>query len=766
MVEFRQHLVVCRNTPTPHHSHHVTHTCHTHTKQGTFDQVCLGLDRKIGSLEQFTKFIKTRSQITAEYAKGLEKLSTKGAPSVFFEENGISTIMNGLIAAEAKEAKFHAELAETLHERIYKELVFTRDTMDKLRRTIENDGQAARKQYHDALLTMKRAKETYMKLSRDLEMNEWFQKDEAATATPQQQQKREKKVQKLRQDLQEATVQYRQSVEDATKVQTEFYQKRLPSSLDSLQRVFRQRAAKIHDSIRDYCIQSTSTLSQCLPVVSELQRVVEAFDMQNELEEYVTKTETFFRLPEDPKFEPFVRTPEGQVPPSVTAQQKSLYNKFHNAWRGADRKSGSGASAGGGGSSSDGGDGTGDMVKFAPTNELLGMSVQQLMDLQKTTHPQLPVPYVLVFLADCIIRLDGQHSDGIFRLSGSLPSMDRIKARLNVGDYVVPTDVHDASGVFKFILRSLPQPLVPTELYEAAIDEPETSHAVFAQIPEPNRTIAGFVVRFIHDYFLAPEIVDVTLMTPDNLATVLFPCLIRNPSSDLMEIMRHVEQEKTWMRKSFTSLDVSAFPTLDQCRELAGLTHGPDAAPTAPPAAAAAAAAATPADSASPTADEQTSTLMQAADPTPSEACDSPALPDGTDDAAAAPVHDASPTPTPPLPHPTNPPPKPPTALPAKPQTAAPAAPPSSLPLGLAAGGAPAGGAPALVLDFSSLCFDSDSSLPAAGTGPGPQGPVPSVSTTLPATFNFAPGPSPPPSLPAGFAVGGTPGEPQPQPQP
>lgn len=728
-------------------------TCTHNTKQGTFDQVCLGLDRKIGSLEQFTKFIKTRSQITADYAKGLEKLSTKGAPSVFFEENGISTIMNGLIAAEAKEAKFHAELAETLHERIYKELVFTRDTMDKLRRTIENDGQAARKQYHDALLAMKRAKETYMKLSRDLEMNEWFQKDEAGTATPQQQQKREKKVQKLRQDLQEATAQYRQSVEDATKVQTEFYQKRLPSSLDSLQRVFRQRAAKIHDSIRDYCIQSTSTLSQCLPVVSELQRAVEAFDMQNELEEYVTKTETFFRLPEDPKFEPFVRTPEGQVPPSVTAQQKSLYNKFHNAWRGSDRKSGasSGSSGSSGGSSSGDGENAGDMVKYAPTNELLGMSVQQLMDLQKTTHPQLPVPYVLVFLADCIVRLDGPHSDGIFRLSGSLPSMDRIKARLNVGDYVVPTDVHDASGLFKFILRSLPQPLVPTELYEAAIDEPETSHAVFAQIPEPNRTIAGFVVRFIHDYFLAPEIVDVTLMTPDNLATVLFPCLIRNPSSDLMEIMRHVEQEKTWMRKCFTSLDVSSFPTLDQCRELAGLNHAPDATPASGPAVP----ATTPTDSSntltSPTADEQTSTLMQATDGAPSETSDmsgaldeegaeAEAVETGAMAAGAVPQR---------MPHPTTPPPRPPTALPAKPQTAAPAAPPSSLPVGFAAvpAGAAPGGAPALVLDFSSLCFDSDSSLTAAGAAP-------------PATLHFTSTP-PPPSLPANFTAGGTPGEPQ-----
>lgn len=239
--------------------------------------------------------------------------------------------------------------------------------------------------------------------------------------------------------------------------------------------------------------------------------------------------------------------------------------------------------------------------------------------------------------------------------------MDRIKARLNVGDYVVPRDVHDASGVFKFILRSLPQPLVPTELYEAAIDEPETSHAVFAQIPEPNRTIAGFVVRFIHDYFLAPEIVDVTLMTPDNLATVLFPCLIRNPSSDLMEIMRHVEQEKTWMRKCFTSLDVSSFPTLDQCRELAGLTHGPAAAAPAP--------SPTAADSSAPaTPDEQTSTLMQAADPpTPSEAEPEAEEAVGADNASAAAAPAVPPqavSPLPSLPHPTNPPPMPPMALP------------------------------------------------------------------------------------------------------
>jgi len=468
------------------------------------------------------------------------------------------------------------------------------------------------------------------------------------------------------------------SVEEANRIQNEFFQKRLPSNLDSLQRVFRQRASKIHDSVRDYCMQNHNALSQCLPLIEELQKTVEAFNLQGELEDYVSKAESFFAIPEERKFEKFERTPEGQVPPSVVAQQKTLYNKLHSALRQSDKKAAASAEAE-----------AKEEETTSSTSGILGKNVTQLMELQKEQYPRLKVPYVLVFLADSIIRQDGQHSDGIFRLSGSLPTMDKIKERLNVGDYVDPPDVHDASGLFKFILRSLPQPLVPTELYEAAINEPQTSHAVFSQIPEPNRTVAGFVVRFIHDYFLAPEIIEVTLMTPDNLATVLFPCLIRNPSSDLMEIMRHVEVEKAWMRKSFTSLDVSCFPSLDECREQAGLTG--KAAPAAAPAA-------------------------------------SPAAPAATEAPAKAPQEQ------PELAKPTNPPPKPTTeapkpagSLPDKPTTNAPQAPPSALPTGAmnltaAPGAAPLGGAAApgsgLMLDFSSLNFSGSSmNLSSGGAG-------------------------------------------------
>jgi len=213
----------------------------------------------------------------------------------------------------------------------------------------------------------------------------------------------------------------------------------------------------------------------------------------------------------------------------------------------------------------------------------------------------------------------------------------------------------------------------------------------------------------------------VTLMTPDNLSTVLFPCLIRNPSSDLMEIMRHVEAEKTWMRKCFTSLDVSSFPTLDQCRAQAGL-NGKQA-----PAAGNAAG------------DSTTAATTAAPDET---ACDD--------------------------------------ALPEKPHTAAPAAPPTSLPAAAVSlpGVSSSTGAPALTLDFSSLDFSNAGMNLDPGSGTDVSailngGDTATMDFSSVASFNFSDTSSssgmtaPPPMLPASYSLSvNPPGDAQPSTSP
>lgn len=105
-------------------------------KQGTFDQACLGLSRKLFSLEQFSKFVKTRTQITTEYAHALEKLSQKSLSYLYFEESGVCKAWNKLVRMEAEIARIHTNLAECLQNQVFEQLVHLKDASEKIRKNV------------------------------------------------------------------------------------------------------------------------------------------------------------------------------------------------------------------------------------------------------------------------------------------------------------------------------------------------------------------------------------------------------------------------------------------------------------------------------------------------------------------------------------------------------------------------------------------------------------------------------------------------------
>jgi len=70
-------------------------------------------------------------------------------------------------------------------------------------------------------------------------------------------------------------------------------------------------------------------------------------------------------------------------------------------------------------------------------------------------------------------------------------------------------------------------------------------------------------------------------MNTDNIATVFFPCFMKNPSNDLQEIMKHMDQEKMWVKKLLTGLDVSPYPTLTECIAASAPAQMPGAPPPA-----------------------------------------------------------------------------------------------------------------------------------------------------------------------------------------
>lgn len=97
---------------------------------------------------------------------------------------------------------------------------------------------------------------------------------------------------------------------------------------------------------------------------------------------------------------------------------------------------------------------------------------------------------------------------------------------------------------------------------------------VFNQNTEPAKTVAGFLVRFIQDYFLKPEVESVTKMDANCLATTLLPCFLPAQTQDFFELSKVAEHEKQWMYTVLTALDTSAYPSLDECTKIMNTVKG------------------------------------------------------------------------------------------------------------------------------------------------------------------------------------------------
>lgn len=97
---------------------------------------------------------------------------------------------------------------------------------------------------------------------------------------------------------------------------------------------------------------------------------------------------------------------------------------------------------------------------------------------------------------------------------------------------------------------------------------------MFNQNAEPAKTVAGFLVRFIQDYFLKPEVVSVTKMDASCLAPTLLPCFLPSQTQDFFELSKVAEYEKHWMYTILTSLDTSEYPSLEECTDIMNTIKG------------------------------------------------------------------------------------------------------------------------------------------------------------------------------------------------
>lgn len=342
-----------------------------------------------------------------------------------------------------------------------------------MKKKLTNDGQQLTKQYTDTISATNKARDSYYRVSQDLELQDYAYKELMSTSSStadvnkEALAKIERKIARLKEEESAAEGAYREQVGVLSSLQDAYYKDSMPRIMDDFQRAYATRLNVMRDALKAYASETEATHKMVLPAMDDFLVKVSQLDPQAEIEEFVTKTQTFFTVPAPPAFEPYVRAPEGVPPPGyVPSSEKSLWSRLHK--KSDSRRNNIYISAPHHPQDQGQGQGQGQQAaqrsSGAKATGLFGVSLEQLLERQKATMPELRVPAVVAFLADTIIQLDGQNTENVFRVSGSLSSIEKEKAKINAGEFVIPTDITDSTTIFKMFFRSLPEPLIPLSL--------------------------------------------------------------------------------------------------------------------------------------------------------------------------------------------------------------------------------------------------------------------------------------------------------------
>ncbi|NXK38824.1 MYO9B protein, partial [Piprites chloris] len=174
-----------------------------------------------------------------------------------------------------------------------------------------------------------------------------------------------------------------------------------------------------------------------------------------------------------------------------------------------------------------------------------GVSVSSL------TSERNSVPVVMEKLLE-YVEMHGLYTEGIYRKSGSANRMKELKQLLQADPNSVKLEnypIHTITGILKQWLRELPDPLMPSAQYNdflRAVELPEKQeqlcaiYSVLEQLPQANHNT---LERLIFHLVKVALIEDVNRMSPNALAIVFAPCLLRCPdTSDPLTSMKDVSK--------------------------------------------------------------------------------------------------------------------------------------------------------------------------------------------------------------------------------
>ncbi|KAM3619266.1 uncharacterized protein V6R79_005358 [Siganus canaliculatus] len=165
-----------------------------------------------------------------------------------------------------------------------------------------------------------------------------------------------------------------------------------------------------------------------------------------------------------------------------------------------------------------------------------------------------PVPMVLEMMLEHV-EMQGLYTEGIYRKSGSANRMKELHQRLETDPHQVCLEdypIHTVTGLVKQWLRELPDPLMTFIHYSDflhAVELPEKQeqlHAIYKVLEELPTANFNTLERLIFHLVRVCKVEPHNRMSPNSLAIVFAPCVLRCPdSADPLLSMKDVAKTTT-----------------------------------------------------------------------------------------------------------------------------------------------------------------------------------------------------------------------------
>ena len=203
---------------------------------------------------------------------------------------------------------------------------------------------------------------------------------------------------------------------------------------------------------------------------------------------------------------------------------------------------------------------------------LFGETLTESMTMQSQRFPDKCLPWILTTLGDKVIRLNGDKTEGIFRVPADFDDVNRAKLYLDSWDPDKVTDCHTAACLLKQWFRELYEPLIPDSLYQEAIElgdrlenlttnyenrQPvDLLNEFINKLSELNYIVLLYLINYLQR-FSRPETVAITKMDASNLATIFAPNCLRCTSTDPIVMIQNTSKEMAFLKNLIKYLDTS-----------------------------------------------------------------------------------------------------------------------------------------------------------------------------------------------------------------